>query len=464
MKSPVIRDIVENNLCIGCGLCAATCPQHSLEMVWNPYGEYNPVAMRSCDKECGVCLKTCPFADGNDNEDIIGKSLYGRIPEISHRLETGYFLDCYVGYAPDTRERGSSGGMATWLFSTLLKKGIVDYVIAVIANDDPDRLFKFTIFSNHEDVINSSGSAYYPVELSGVIREIQKRDGKCAVVGLPCFIKAIRLAAQKNKKLNEKIFVMVGLVCGQLKSKHFTGYISALSKVDGSLRKVIFRGKSPQKPASNYYFSSTNTKGVTGKIFWNEGVSDAWLNRWFTPNPCNYCDDIFAECADVTFMDAWLPEYVKHNQGTSIVLVRSQLVREVIFHGMTDNEVNLGPIMIEKVIQSQAGIIEIKRRHLAFQLYLGHQRSLKIPKKRVAPIKLSNPFLSKQICLKNQMQAISREIWDPREQNVELLNQKMQPFLAQQAKLNRFSRIFRLPIKAVRLTKRKIRRFLNGKG
>lgn len=33
------------------------------------------------------------------------------------------------------------------------------------------------------------------------------------------------------------------------------------------------------------------------------------------PRACNYCDDVFAECADVTCMDAWLPEYSQDHRG-----------------------------------------------------------------------------------------------------------------------------------------------------
>ena len=43
MKSLVIREIVEKNLCIGCVLCTAICPSFTQEMDGNRYGEYNPV-------------------------------------------------------------------------------------------------------------------------------------------------------------------------------------------------------------------------------------------------------------------------------------------------------------------------------------------------------------------------------------------------------------------------------------
>ena len=430
MTPDVISTIVRNNLCIGCGVCAAICPERTLLMQFNRFGEYNPTQSKACLKDCGLCYKVCPFADGNDNEDSIGNTLYGKTGGISHHPETGYYLNGYVGYAQDTRERGASGGMATWLLVTLLKKGIVDYIIAVVPNDNPDQLFKFAVLQDTESVLSASGSAYYPVELSGVLQEIQDKPGRYAIIGLPCFIKAIRLATQKNRILRERIPVLAGIVCGQLKNRHFTDYIASLAGIRGNdLRKVHYRGKSPDTPVSNYYYTFTRKDGTTGRIFWDDGISEPWMNRWFTLNACSYCDDIFAECADVACMDAWLPEYSKESQGTNIVLVRSQLVQDVIDQGIMGKEVRLEPILIEKVLQSQAGVIDSKHRNLAYQLYLGHQQGYKIPKKRIAAAKISNLFLRQRIFLKNQMQRVSREIWDPQEPEVKHFSARMRPYL-----------------------------------
>jgi len=430
MTPDVISTIVRNNLCIGCGVCAAICPERTLLMQFNRFGEYNPTQSKECLKECGLCCKVCPFADGNDNEDSIGNTLYGKTGGISHHPETGYYLNGYVGYAQDTRERGASGGMATWLLVTLLKKGIVDYIIAVVPSDNMDQLFKFAVLQDTESVLSSSGSAYYPVELSGVLQEVLNKPGRYAIIGLPCFIKAIRLATQKNRILRERILVTAGIVCGQLKSRHFTDYIASLAGIRGNdLKKVHYRGKSPDIPVSNYYYTFTRKNGTTERIFWNDSISEPWMNRWFTLNACSYCDDIFAECADVACMDAWLPEYSKESQGTNIVLVRSQLVQDVIDQGIMGKEVRLEPILIEKVLQSQAGVIDIKRRNLAYQLYLGHQQGCKIPKKRIAAAKISNLFLRQRIFLKNQMQRVSREIWDPQEPEVKHFSARMRPYL-----------------------------------
>jgi coenzyme F420-reducing hydrogenase beta subunit len=462
MKALVIRDIVENDLCIGCGLCAACCPSGILEMEWNRFGEYNPVEKIPCEKECGLCLKVCPFADGNENEDSFGQRLYGNIPRIRHRSETGYYLESYVGYAPHTRERGSSGGMATWLLSTLLKKGIVDYVIAVIPNDDPDKLFRYAILPDPESVMKSAGSAYYPVELSGVLKEILDKTGRCAVIGVPCFIKAIRLAAQKNTKVRDRIFITVGLVCGQLKSKHYTEYISALSGVHEPLQKVFFRGKSPEKPAGNFYFSCTSTGGATGKIFWRDGVAEAFQNRWFTPNACNFCDDIFAECADVTCMDAWLSEYSKNYKGTSLVLVRSVQIQNIIVDGINSEEVNLKIIPLQKVIQSQPDGIEEKRINLSYQLYLNTYAGIFSPQKRIKPVKITDPFLKKKLLLTNTMQRTSRSIWAEHNNDVnkmKIFRNHMNNYLTSLSRWNWITGKCEFPVQCIQKIEMEIWRF-----
>jgi coenzyme F420-reducing hydrogenase beta subunit len=408
MKRTVITEIVENDLCIGCGLCAALCPEEALEMAWNQYGEYNPVEVTPCSIECGLCLKICPFADHDEDEDTIGKSLYGKVQGIGHHPEAGYHLATYVGYADEHRPTSASGGVATWLLEELLAEGIVDYAVCVAPTGDPERLFNFAVFDTPESVKAGAGSAYYPVEMSGVIRNILETPGRYAVTGLPCFVKAIRLAQQKNPKLKERIVVTVGLVCGQLKSSHFTEYIASLADLPGKVKVVRYRGKDQDQPAINYYFAFTSETGEVRKIFRTEGISEAWSNRWFTPRACNYCDDVFAECADVTCMDAWLREYVKDSRGTSLVLVRSPQVQEVIAHG---EDISLDPIPIGVIVESQRGVVAAKRRHIAFRLYLDQKSGKRVPKKRTLSKMSINIFLRRDVIIKDRMSAMSRDKW-----------------------------------------------------
>jgi len=450
MKPSVTNSIVGHDFCIGCGLCAALCPQDVLTMQWNRYGEYNPVEMTPCTTECGLCLKVCPFATSEENEDTIGERLYGAVPGIRHRSETGYYLAAYVGYSERHRPTSASGGMATWLLETLLTQGVVDHVICVAPTGDPERLFAFRVFDTPEDVRTGAGSAYYPVEMSGVIRQVLEVPGRYAVTGLPCFLKAIRLAGQRNKKLRERIVVTVGLVCGQLKSKHFTDYVAALAGVRGEVAGVRYRGKSPDHPASNYHYTFTTADGEERRILWTEGIAEAWTNRWFTPAACSYCDDVFAECADVTCMDAWLPEYSRDSRGTNLVLVRSPAVREVLERGQG---VRLDPIPVERVVQSQGGVVAIKRQHLAYRLYLDWEGA---PEKRVAPEGPKNPFLRQEVVLKERMRGASRELWSTGERDTRRIREAMRPDLERLAVERRMSKVIMFPVRTLQYIRRKV--------
>ncbi len=460
MKSSVITEIVEHDLCIGCGICAALCPKGYLQMQWSRNGEYVPVETTACTKNCGICLDICPFADHSDNEDSIGKDLYGSVKGVMHRPETGYYLSAYVGYADEAlRSSGASGGMATWLLERSLKDGIVDRVVCVTPARDHDKLFSFTIFDSPEAVRQGAGSAYYPVEMSEVIGHILDTPGKYAIIGLPCFIKAIRLAQARNKKLDERVVITLGLVCGQLKNKFYTDYIAALAGIRGRVKSVHYRGKSPDHPASNYHYTFKDDQGEEGKIFWGDGISEAWIDRWFTPGACNYCDDVFAECADVTCMDAWLPEYSKDSRGTSILLIRSPVVAKMVDDGIREKKILLDPIPVDKVVNSQESVIGIKRKHLAHRLSLDQQNKRKVPAKRVSPERSKDPFLRKEILLKEQMQTLSKVLWDPEKPDMGGFVKGMRPYL-KQIKNGGIIIKFILPIIMIR---QKILRYRHGK-
>ena len=454
MKPNVIDEIVKNDLCIGCGTCAGVCPQKILKIQDNDYGEYTPSEVQVCDSHCSMCLEVCPFSS-NENEKQLGAKIYGSKEGIKYLPETGHYLDSYVGYSNEFRQSSASGGMATWLLTKLLKEDIVDYVICPIPQKNPEKLFNFKILSNEDSVKAASGSVYYPVEMSEVIQKILEIPGRYAITGLPCFIKALRLATQKNRKLRERIVFTIGLVCGQLKSKNYTKYIAALAGNEDlkKIQSVYYRGKSSEKPASNFYFQSISEHGSQHQIFWNEGVSEAWVNRWFTPNVCNYCDDIFAELADVTFMDAWLPEYSKDSKGTSLLIVRSPEILTFIQEGIEKREINFNKVSVEKVIQSQAGVLEIKRKQLSYRLYLAEQKDRKTPEKRVEARNDIGILKKREVKLKMRMQEESKELFLEHYQNhtldIKTFRAGMHPYIKQIRQLRLLGR-FTFPIRLIK--------------
>jgi coenzyme F420-reducing hydrogenase beta subunit len=328
-------------------------------------------------------------------------------------------------------------------------------VICPVPQKNPEKLFDFEILSDENFIKNASGSVYYPVEMSQVIHKILETPGRYAITGLPCFIKGLRLATQKNRKLKERIIFTIGLVCGQIKNKKYTEYIASLAS-NGNPRKlqhVYYRGKSPDNPVSNYYYQFTYENGLQYRIFWEDGISEAWVNRWFTPNACNYCDDVFAELADIAVMDAWLPEYSMDSRGANLVLVRSPEILALIQEGMEKEEINVSKIPIEKVIISQAGVLNLKRNQLSNRLYMALQDRQKAPEKRVHAGESIGILKKREIKLKARMQKESKEIFLDCCQSgvldVNMFRDGMHPYIKQTKQL-RLVRKLSLPIQVIK--------------
>jgi hypothetical protein len=87
-------------------------------------------------------------------------------------------------------------------------------------------------------------------------------------------------------------------------------------------------------------------------------------------------------------MDAWLPEYVKDGRGTSMVLARSEMARGIIEGGIARAEISLLPVTVDKVIASQAGVVEQKRTQLAYRLWMAGKKATPL-RKRVSPVRPS---------------------------------------------------------------------------
>lgn len=394
----VCTEVVANDLCSGCGICAGVCPKRTLSMEWNRYGEYIAVDKHNeCLDQCRLCLKVCPFSPDTENEDALGSVLFSNnIVGMQHRSETGYYLNSYVGYSTVQNHRlnGASGGLTTWTLEALLTTGDVDQVVCVSACSEKEKLFTYTICSTPEQIRSCARSCYYPVEMSEVVRHMITSEGRYAIVGLPCFVKAMRLAMKHNSILNRRVKYLFGLVCGQQKGKFFTEYVSALKGADPhGISSVQFRIKYPGRPASDYGLKyecdSLNGGHNSNVVFFTEGMGQAWCRRYFTLNACNFCDDIFSELADAAFMDAWLPEYSQDWRGTSIVLVRAPDIQKLIEAGQTTNELTLTPLAIERVIQSQAGVVFQKRKKLSDRLAWQIKKNQPVINKRTRPSRLT---------------------------------------------------------------------------
>ncbi|MGQ9571486.1 MAG: Coenzyme F420 hydrogenase/dehydrogenase, beta subunit C-terminal domain, partial [Thermodesulfovibrionales bacterium] len=82
---------------------------------------------------------------------------------------------------------------------------------------------------------------------------------------------------------------------------------------------------------------------------------------FFIPRYCLLCSDGLNELADLSFGDAWLPEFSTENLGTSIVIVRSSVGKNLIHDAKRLHKTELIKVPCKKVIQSQLSTIYFKK-------------------------------------------------------------------------------------------------------
>lgn len=392
----VCEVIVATDMCCGCGVCAAVCPSDVLRMEFNQYGEYVPVEVGGECISCSLCLEVCPFWNQDENEESLAESAFGGNAGIRYRPEIGYYLRSLVGHVSDEELRASrsSGGLATWLQQTYLEEGLADFIISVVPNDDPSQLFRFAVLETVEEIHHSARSAYYPVEMSNVLGGLLENRGRYVVTGLPCFLKGLRLAMRHSPELRQRVVCMIGLVCGQTKSTFFADYLIAMSGGNPSdVRRVCFRHRDPTIRQFTLRFEYGGFGGTPAEvgICSPKSFRRVWARDYFKIKACNYCDDLFAEMADISLMDAWLPEYEMDWRGSSIALVRSPEIVSLITSGIETGKLRMEEVGIHRVLESQHGGLVSKREKLAYRLYLSTREPERyVPEKRV---RLKRPSL-----------------------------------------------------------------------
>jgi len=442
-------------------MCAGLCPAGALSMEFNACGEYVPVENEGCIPGCKICQRCCPALGDNANEDMLAKNLFASLPGVHFNKTLGYHTSHFVGSAADEEERlmSASGGLGFWLLRQFLQSGMADSIICAGRGHDQEKLFHYTIFNDLSSDTLVRGSVYYPMECSAVIRAVLEKPGRYIIVCLPCVAKAIRLAQKVKPVLRDRIIAVVGLVCGQQKSKAYTNYLASLAGTDDRIEGVRYRGKDSAHPANNFFFGLKDSSGTERRVYWREGASLAWNNHWFTLPACNYCDDVFAETADAVLMDAWLPNYDKDYRGTSLLLSRCSAIDTMLLEGCTRKELVLAPIPIADIVNAQDGVIKKKTSDLSYRLYKRQCREGWSPNKRISPSKKISFFRRKEIDLLDKMQEKSRLLASSCNKKpfvVDAVQREMQPLLQRLHVYRRFSRLENLAYRILRKLFRRV--------
>lgn len=388
MSSTEIRHVIAHNNCIGCGACVFAAPQ-SFGISLNRAGHY--VATESGPEAEPYLGAICPMSGEGRNETQIAAGLY---PDLPQDKRIGRYRSTLAGHvaASDYRSRGGSGGLVSWLAAQLLNSGDVDAILHVMPVE-PDTLdaplFEFA-FSETEDAVKAGAkSRYYPVTMVEALPMLAASDKRFAVIGIPCFIKSIRLLQDSGALTPDRVPYTIGLVCGHLKSRYFADYLAWQEGCPpGKLQTIDFRHKIPGRLASKYGFAfrseGRDTTDVVVTPMENVRGGD-WGEGQFKNPACEFCDDVLAECADISVGDAWLPGYVLDYEGANIIVTREARIDQILRDGMETGELAMDEVTVEQVVQSQSSGLRHRREGLAHRLARRQAKGVWTPHKRVEP-------------------------------------------------------------------------------
>lgn len=285
------------DLCTRCGTCSGACPTGAI----SPGPNYYPTLDYGKCVECGLCKKTCP--GGKVNFQDLTNITFGQQPD--NPSFDGHIMETYVGYATDSklREIGSGGGVATALMWDLLKHADISGCLVTRMSATNPTHGEYFIARSLSDLLDSQGSKYTIIPHNALLARLRDLPGKFAYVGLPCQVHGLRLLCSKDKKLNEKISLVVGLFCGGALEINMPEELMRTKNID--LAKVNgFRFRGGEWPGK---MQAVKEDGVAIDLHYADYKDGAYnyLTYLYSPIRCLTCIDGSNHFADIAIGDVW---------------------------------------------------------------------------------------------------------------------------------------------------------------
>lgn len=381
-----IDDVISYKYCVGCGACAVAAPG-AFSIVTDEMMTRQAVMSGAQAQDVAQANRVCPFSSAVPDETELAAARFDDA-NLAFDERVGYHHAVFAGQVQDSEYLlgSSSGGLTSWIVGELLRSGAVDGIIHVGETEDAgEALFDYVVSYSTADAARRRKSQYYSTSFEEALRSIRGDGKRYAFVGVPCFVKAVRLLQAADPTLAEQIPYVVGLVCGHLKSGAFAQIMAHQVGVPASeLEKVDFRVKDPELPSNMYAFGALQRDQPSWRTRTASSlVGGNWGHALFQLKACDYCDDIFAETADICLGDAWLPAYVGDWRGTNVVISRRQELTLLLEAGREASKISLQSLTLDEAAESQAGNFRHRREGLSVRLAADRTHGLVVPRKRV---------------------------------------------------------------------------------
>lgn len=305
-----ISSVVENNLCVSCGLCAGVCPKKCISSTFKS-GSYLPTIDENSCVNCGRCYNICP----GKSADYVTPYKDKKMPDIFF----GQSIKCWAVQTKDAEvlAQSTSGGAVTTLVKNLLQDKVYDAAFLVDTYNHDEEIFT-NLYSAESDFANTPKSRYLTVNQSrAVAYMLENPDKKLILVGTSCFIQGI-LNVIAQFKLNRENYFLAGLFCDKTMNYNVWNYFKAFGGAD------------------KFFFRTKESKGWPGEVGIEFKGQKTFLERpmrikmkdFFCVERCRYCLDKLNQFADISFGDNYtktpLPAQMDSALGVSSLIIRTE--------------------------------------------------------------------------------------------------------------------------------------------
>ena len=362
-----LNDIVENGLCIGCGLCKSIAGEDNLKMEMSDKGRLEPKEIKTLNKETLDQIKlVCPGLVGEGlPEDLVTK-------DSKFDLIWGDYLSLFYAWSSDNKIRfeSSTGGLLNGLSLYLLETKTVNFILHTVSDPKkPMRNISQFSYDKNQLLNSNSCSRYGPASPLDRFHEALKLNEPFAFVGKPCDVGAIRMLAKSDKRVNQNCKYLLTLVCGGFQElTKAQDFIDGFNVKEDELSTFRYRGFG--NPGKMYI------KTKDGREF-DKDYNSFWgdESNWRVPFRCKICPDAIGDTADIAALDTWVggsPK--KEDEGFNAAIVRTEKGLELINKAIEAGYINKGDdLQIENINDFQPH--QVKKKKAVFARHEGMRKA-----------------------------------------------------------------------------------------
>ena len=357
--------IVEQGLCIGCGLCQSVATPDVIRMKKSANGFERPFVVGDLSHETvDAIYDTCP---GTRIE-----GLPERLVEPDTKIDNvwGAWRRIAMSWAgePEIRYEGSTGGVLTALGIYLLESGRVDFILHAKPGTNEPTFGERHISYTREDVIAGVGSRYGPTAALIDMEDALSRNRPFAFIGKPCDISALRNYARHDKRVDELVKYWLTPVCGGFMAPEaMTRFLNVSGIEPSEITSFRYRGRGCPGP------TRIETKDMVKELHYLDMWGDD-ESLWGLPFRCKICPDGIGEAADIAASDTWpggSPNRIdsETDLGTNAIIARTKAGQELMEAAERD-----GALTIDSdITPDDMSIFQPHQMHKKYAVWARHQ-------------------------------------------------------------------------------------------